>query len=928
MRKTKLLLVAFLAMCGLGANATDCKVDEKFTTMEGLDGKLFAVVDETANKAMGIGVPGHNNGWDMYFGTYAEAIASNACYYKIEKAQGEGVSSYYYLRTYKFDGSMYTAWGNSRNMGYFNSQTGAGGYFALGLNNQNGQDAKNHAVWEITVSGGKFALKNIGTGKYLHADQQSNTYDDPFYFTFCTLVDLDQLRANYTALKEKVLALDDDATIFEGEATVNIGAAEEAFADASSRAEINAAMEKLRTAATNFVTSVTVKEGKYFDMSEIWIVNPSVRKNIEGWTIANSLGTGSEGVTNYEETEFYQRTFDFYQTLTLPVGTYELGVTGFHRAGNHKTYFYAGDDKILIPGVESSVVNTMADAQKYFDAGNGKVSLKFLEDEITTLKMGVVNNDTETDKWTIFRDFTLYYYGKAVDYTVYKDRWATLKVNAEKAKTDNPEVTGNELKTLNDSIADAPADNAKKAEYLKKIGALENAISAFNAAAPHYKAYVAYKQETEKAFGTTISESVDAPTTAAEADVAVQQLNIAQYNEVNNKYKFSCAGVIGDFGTWTGTATVDGQPKEPNYLENEHWSGRTHAYYEQAKEGWGNAKGWTIKYEKKCKLPKGKYVLKVAARSSEGTTSKVSCSATDKTVTLPNVGAYAKGINKSGVASWTDGEFARDGVGFGWQWRFLPFELDAMTEVTMTFEAKATSQFQWMSISDGDLLSEEEIAKKVEYSEEGNYDIVGYDIANVTMTRVIKEGFNTVVLPFTLTAKQVEETFGDGTVIYNFSENSENANAAKIKFQRGDGSVTANKPVLIKATKASKTQVFKGVKVEYSSDVKAAGKNFDFVGSYRMGWIDEGNYFVGKGALYKSEGNTFMNSFRAYIKPKTAGARVESFEIEGEGEATGIETIEKPSRINDGKIYNLNGQEVKKGQKGVFIQNGKKFILR
>ena len=917
MRKLKLLLVAFLAMCGLCANA----FDKTFTTKDQLTDKLFAIVDETNNLAMGIGISGHGNGWDMYFGTFAQAFVSNTCFYKLEAAQGDDVSGKYYLRTYKADGSMYKAWNDSKN-GYFNSQPATGSCcFAIGLGNngQNGTDGKNLAVWDIEVSGGKFALKNIGTGKYLHADNLPAKYDDPFYFTFYTIEGI-----KYNMLKDQVLALDDDATIYTGGATIDISAAE----TASSSEDLDDAMNKLRTAATNFVTSVTVNEGKFFDMSNIWIVNPSVRQNIEGWTIENSVGTGSEGVTNYEETEFYQRTFDFYQTLKLPVGTYELGVTGFHRAGNHKTYFYAGDDKILIPGVESSVVNNMADAKKYFDAGNGKVSLKFLEDEITTLKMGVVNNDTETDKWTIFRDFTLYYYGKAVDYTVYKDRWATLKVNAEKAKTDNPEVTGNELKTLNDSIADAPADNAKKAEYLKKIGALENAISAFNAAAPHYKAYVAYKQETEKAFGTTISESVDAPTTAAEADVAVQQLNIAQYNEVNNKYKFSCAGVIGDFGTWTGTATVDGQPKEPNYLENEHWSGRTHAYYEQAKEGWGNAKGWTIKYEKKCKLPKGKYVLKVAARSSEGTTSKVSCSATDKTVTLPNVGAYAKGINKSGVASWTDGEFARDGVGFGWQWRFLPFELDAMTEVTMTFEAKATSQFQWMSISDGDLLSEEEIAKKVEYSEEGNYDIVGYDIANVTMTRVIKEGFNTVVLPFTLTAKQVEETFGDGTVIYNFSENSENANAAKIKFQRGDGSVTANKPVLIKATKASKTQVFKGVKVEYSSDVKAAGKNFDFVGSYRMGWIDEGNYFVGKGALYKSEGNTFMNSFRAYIKPKTAGARVESFEIEGEGEATGIETIEKPSRINDGKIYNLNGQEVKKGQKGVFIQNGKKFILR
>ena len=503
---------------------------------------------------------------------------------------------------------------------------------------------------------------------------------------------------------------------------------------------------------------------------------------------------------------------------------------------------------------------------------------------------------------------------------------------------DYENVKGTERTNLNSAISAVVNVNTEEA-YNSAKKAITDAQKAFTDAAPHYNAYVQYRTETEGAFGKSLTSEIVEPSTAAEADVAVQTMNIAQYNEVSNKYKFSCAGVIGDFGTWTGTATVAGAEAEPNYLDWEHWSGKLHAYYEQASNGWGDPKGWTIKYEKKCRLPKGKYVLKVAARSSAGTTSKVTCSATEVTVTLPNVGASSRGIATNGVASWSDEDtFANGNVndneptvggrGSGWQWRFLPFELTAMTEVTMTFEASASSQYQWMSISDGDLLSLENIAKDVSYSEEGNYEIESHDIANVSMIRTIKEGFNTLVLPFSLTSKQVEETFGEGTVIYNFSENSENANAAKIKFQKGDGSITANKPVLVKAANASKKQNFVGVRVEYSPEVKVAGKNFDFIGSYRMGWIDEGNYFVGNGALYKSEGNTFSNAFRAYIKPKTAGARVESFEIEGEGEATGIKAVETSSRINNGKIYNLNGQEVKNGQKGIFIQNGKKFILR
>ena len=182
-----------MLLLGLGATAwaaNEYEVDEKFTTIDALDGQRFAIVDETPDTptGMGIGVSGHGSGWDMYFGTITEAYNSNACYYQLEAVQTEGLEGYYYLRTYKNDGTMYTAWGNTTNMGYFNSQTADKTVcFALGLNGQNGQDGENLAVWAIEVSEGKFALKNIGTGLYLHGDNLPAKYEDPFYFTFCTL---------------------------------------------------------------------------------------------------------------------------------------------------------------------------------------------------------------------------------------------------------------------------------------------------------------------------------------------------------------------------------------------------------------------------------------------------------------------------------------------------------------------------------------------------------------------------------------------------------------------------------------------------------------------------------------------------------------------------------------------------------------------
>lgn len=192
MRLITKLWATLLLLCvaGVANAATKYVVDQKFTSVAALEGQQFAIVDETPETptAMGIGISGHGNGWDMYFGTITEAYSSNACFYKLEAAQGEGLDGYYYLRTYKADGTMYTAWGDTSNMGYFNSQPATGGCcFALGLNNQNGQDGLNLAVWALEENEGKFALKNIGTGKYLHADNLPAKYDDAFYFTFCTL---------------------------------------------------------------------------------------------------------------------------------------------------------------------------------------------------------------------------------------------------------------------------------------------------------------------------------------------------------------------------------------------------------------------------------------------------------------------------------------------------------------------------------------------------------------------------------------------------------------------------------------------------------------------------------------------------------------------------------------------------------------------
>lgn len=734
--------------------------------------------------------------------------------------------------------------------------------------------------------------------------------------------------SNYQAVKAEVLALADKTDVYTGSATINTSSADTDVEAALDVNGIKAATTKLYEAATTFVTSVTVNEGKFFDMTNIWMVNPTVRKNIEGWTIENlSASGGSAGVSAYDETEFYNRNFDFFQNVALPAGTFEVGVTGFHRAGNHSTYFYAGEDKVLIPGVPSTEVNNMSQARDYFNAGNGTVTLKFVETAAGTIKIGIVNNDTETDKWTIFRDFTLHYYGSALNFDfVYGERWAELIAAANEAKKDYPVASCKELTDLNAAMNDKPTGTVKSV-YIEKINALDAAINAVNAARSKYEAYLAYKAETITLWGSDLN--VPAPTTGAEAEEAVHALNIAQYDKVAAEYTFSCTGLIGGFGTWDGSGTVAGEPKDPNYLTDQHYLGPGHAYYEQPDGGWSNSNGWTIKYTKTSILPAGSYVLKVAARSSAGTTSKMSCTATETTLALPNNGDTGWGINTSGEASWSpDDEFANNGVGRGWQWRFLPFTLDKEGEVTMTFEAAATTAWQWMSIADAELLSTTKLAKDIVYDETKENTIEKTIIADVTIKRNIVEGFNTVVLPFEMTAAQVLDAFGKDAIVYNFSDAGEKASETIVKFDRGDGSIKANTPVLVKVSEPSTEQVFKGVQIVEGEPV-VAGTYYSLTGIYSPKKLTGFDYIVNTDGVAVSSKAATINGFCAYLKVNASTGRIIQTLIDGVDQevVTGINGLFIENNY-DGKIYNLNGQEVKNTRKGLYIINGKKVVIK
>ncbi len=197
--------------------------------------------------------------------------------------------------------------------------------------------------------------------------------------------------------------------------------------------------------------------------------------------------------------------------------------------------------------------------------------------------------------------------------------------------------------------------------------------------------------------------------------------------------------------------------------------------------------------------------------------------------------------------------------------------------------------------------------------------------ANVTLNRSFKKGYNSVVLPFAMTAEQVAAAFGQDAKVYAYSEDSQDPSDATINFNSKDeNTIEANVPVLLGGVTETNQITVSSVLVK-TAEAKVSGTNFDFVGTYAPMTVENGDYFIGNGAVYKSSGATSMNAFRAYIKAKGASGEVKLF-IDG-GLATGIDEI-NGAAVENGAIYNLAGQRVNKAQKGVFIVNGKKVAVK
>lgn len=275
------------------------------------------------------------------------------------------------------------------------------------------------------------------------------------------------------------------------------------------------------------------------------------------------------------------------------------------------------------------------------------------------------------------------------------------------------------------------------------------------------------------------------------------------------------------------------------------------------------------------------------------------------------------------------------------------------------YECRATGKFDYLNV------------ENVTLNDNDNYSLHTEQNANVTLNRKFyKNRWNAICLPYSINRRQIEEVFGNGTmvVLMNYIDTSKK----KVMFiEHANQDIIAGYPYLIFPTdKTNKDDhsVIESITTratfgEADSPLFSVGTNGNtypgaemqsdalvFKGTFTNTTLNEGSYVVTNNGVLsripKDKDGMKIRPYRSYIyfNRQTAGAKaisLQSMNVNGfendEDNTTGIENLLFESGIltHSADVYSIDGQLVRSKAlnfnglpKGVYIVNGKKYVKK
>lgn len=650
----------------------------------------------------------------------------------------------------------------------------------------------------------------------------------------------------------------------------------------------------------------------------------------------------------------------FYQRIELPAGNYVFKVAGRKASGTHTTMsldvtkisdnsslglisdFPEGDTGLGI-NTNGATDYTTGEGHTYANNGAGRGwewrYVKFTLTETTEVRISVNADATDYNQWMSFCNYTLQ---TDDDTNISLIEYNVALANAQTVIADDTykNVTGEERTTLQVAIdADATLDKTDKAAIEDATTALNNKTTAFTDAKAAYDSFATAKAIEYKELPYASPTKFDDIATAQNiADATSASDAITKTNAIIGAYRLyvesngMAEGIEGvedktsliadpNFenvtiqGTNAGAWKFDQTGGNVNINTNEPFtdgSGSSEHSYFDYYNGSNNNQNVHQVIEN---LEPGCYLLTATGRGHSNFSDNFQLYVVDKgSVNIPCEG-------NSG------GTFDR-----GWNDVSLYFVQTETSNVTIGAKTN-NSQPQWWGITRFRLVKLP--TETVQMTDADSYEPQAYDYANVKLTRNLNKGWNPIILPFAVSADELQTKLGDGYEVaaFNGDEMDENGNVT-LMFKKQEA-MEANTPYLLYAPNAISTELtFDGVQiVDVTNAGEVARTNFTFVGNYTKyaqgeSPIVAGDYIMSGGKLVPSaSGGNAIKAFRSYLK-KTTQNEVKSITITIDGEdTTGIQTIEMRESTTEG-IYNLQGQKVNQAQKGVYIVNGKKVVVK
>jgi len=939
MRKTKLLLVAFLAMLGLSSQAqtwTPAEVEEgEFLLYNVGKGQYFT----------------RGNGWGTQASmTEGEDEDAMAAAMKVELvAEGD----YYLMRTLVYENPTWGVECLNANDIYTDQSRGKNSSWEF-VNIGTTSDPVYNIISRDNHSGpsGIYITANEENTVLAPGDDGETEYAQ---WKLCLIkTKAEKLYEPYQNVKDAILAIS---------SSINLRDADAKASTATTSEEIDEAVALARKALADYLTTL---EDVVIDITGAFVTNPSFENGTTGWTYQTSNDHGAKPNSNATYTvdnadgdyvfNIWSSGNAISQTITdLPNGNYKMMALIATDAG-HQVQLNANTESVIVDAAEEGKGHGV----------DGEVEFSVLDGTATIGAEGV-------DKyWYKVDNFRLYFLGALTDLTPYAERLAEVAGEASAIEQGTiPAAMYTVLKTAIDDYYTNKVWSSVE-DYEEAIAAIEEATNAAKALIAPYATFLEMKAIAEElaaansdnaAGKADLVDAISTQSTNVEAAVGAEEIETAtadlkgemsyyanSSNPVGEGEKFNMTFMLTnpDLTNVPGWAPAEGwyndqtQPTQNSQVMNSNNAVANSAdptkfaMYEYWSAGTEPTEGYVV-YQK-ITLPEGTYKMTALAFAGFGGGHRYGYQ-TDGDHGLgplgdgsPNITFSAGEIDGTPITTPTLEDASID------------FVQEVEGEVKIGLKAHAGNRSNWMGIGYVQLFKVQSV--EIEIDEDVAFEPESV-AGKVSLKRTLNEGkWNTFAVPFSITNEELIDAFGEGTEVAEFSETlateiTENEageevetpieNESIISFDKMETpAITANRPVLLKPASVDAN----GEYVFYNRTVAAgfpfvAGLNFEFVGNYAGEiTLEEGDYFLNGGKIYESNGTNNLKGTCAYITAKAEGARIAGFFIDGVSEdATAIEGLQINSDFA-GKLYNLNGQQVKSAKKGLYIREGKKVVVK